>query len=110
QPILGYADLNGDRVLQASEIQLGDTAVYVGQTVPDYTLGLQSTVSLWNGALALSAGLLHDGGVAQKNETAYQLAPFSRGWNVPGTSLAEQVATADLSFSSTNAGSTDYNW
>jgi TonB-linked SusC/RagA family outer membrane protein len=104
KPVLGYADGNGNGVLERAEILVGDTAVYIGQTIPNYTANLHTTVSLWRGAVAVSAGFLYDNGLSQQNLVAQRLAPFSRGWNDPAASLAEQFATADLG--SGNA----YNW
>lgn len=108
KPILGYADANGNGVLESSEILVGDTTVYVGATLPNYTANLATTVSLWRGAVQVSGGFLYDDGLSQKNELVRQLAPFSAGWNVPGTSIAEQATVADLT---TGAFSySDYNW
>lgn len=101
KPVLGYADGNGDGILQASEVLLGDTMVYVGSTLPDYTAALHSTLSLFNGSLAVSVGLLYEDGMVQRNEVGRRLAPFSRGWNDPNATLEEQAAVFDL---------TDYMW
>jgi TonB-dependent SusC/RagA subfamily outer membrane receptor len=106
-PVLGYADANGDGILDLNtEILLGDTAVYVGQTLPNYTANLHTTVSLWRGAVAVSAGFLYEDGLSQENLVAEQLAPFSRGQNDPTASLAEQLATATLP----SPGGHAYNW
>jgi len=109
RPILGYADANGNGVLENAEIQLGDTLVYVGQQEPNYTANLHTTVSLWRGAMAVMAGFSYQDGLSQKNEVAQRLAPFSRGRNEPGVSLPEQIAVADL-ISATDYSTSDYNW
>jgi hypothetical protein len=106
RPILGYADANGNGALEPAEVQLGDTAVYVGATVPDYTAALSTTLSLGHGALTFDAELAHDAGVAQFNRPAQTLSRFTAGRQVPGTPLADQVRTIDLT---TNFFS-DYNW
>ena len=74
RPILGYADANGNGVLEDQEILVGDTAVYVGQTLPNYTAHLHTTVALWRGAVAVSAGFLYEDGLAQRNEVWQQLS------------------------------------
>jgi len=96
-PVLGYADVNGNGVLDEGEIVFGDTLVYVGGTLPEYTASIQSTVSLLRGVLSVTVGLMYEDGLTQRNEVAQQLAPFSRGWNDPRASLAEQVGVFDTS-------------
>lgn len=97
KPILGYADANGNGRLEPHEVILGDTAVYVGGTLPEYSASLHSTVSLFRGALSVSASLQFEDGMSQRNQVASQLAPFSRGWNDPSATFAEQLAVADPS-------------
>jgi len=111
RPILGYADADGDGVLTPSEIQLGDTAVYVGSTIPNYEAVFSTTVSLWHGAVTVNAIFDRQGGLAQRNEVARRLAIFSRGQQDPAASLAEQLAVANVDASvSMSMGNTDYNW
>ncbi len=102
KPILGYADADEDGVLETSEVLLGDTAVFVGGTLPDYTANLSTTVSLLRGAVSVSAGFLYEDGMTQRNEVAQQLSLFSRGWNDPTASIEEQAATVNAK--------TEYNW
>ncbi len=110
RPITGYADGNGDGVLQQREIQLGDTAVYVGSTAPNYEATFGTTVSLWHGAVAIDVNFSHQGGLSQRNETALRLAPFSAGRQLSGTPLQDQVATIDLTSRIGGAYWSDYNW
>lgn len=96
KPVLGYADANGDGVLDPSEVVLGDTLVYVGGTLPNYTASISTGVSLFRGTLAIDMGFQYESGMTQVNEMSRRLAPFSRGWNDPTASLSEQVAVFDL--------------
>ena len=57
---------------------------------------MHTTLSLLRGALNLSAVLLYEDGVTQFNEVARQLAVFSRGYNDPQASVAEQAAAMDI--------------
>ena len=102
KPILGYADADEDGVLEVSEVLLGDTAVYVGGTLPNYTANLSTTVSLLRGAVSVSAGFLYEDGMTQRNEVARSLSLFSRGWNDSTASIDEQAATI--------GANTEYNW
>jgi len=107
KPILGYADANGNGVLEREEIQVGDTAVYVGPTLPNYDATVSTTLSLWRGAVTVNAGFTYQDGFSQRNEVARQLATFSRGQQDPTAPLAEQAAMADLE---TGNLTTDYNY
>lgn len=102
QPITGYADANGDGLLQSTEIQLGDTAVYLGSTLPDFTSNASTTLSLLHGAVTVNAAFSHENGLTQYSQVAEHLALFSRGQQEPGAPLNEQARTATLS--------TLYNW
>ncbi len=65
RPIIAAADQNGDNALQPNEIILGDTAVYIGNSAPGYTSSLFSTMSLFGGALSVTAGFAYDAGGTQ---------------------------------------------
>jgi TonB-linked SusC/RagA family outer membrane protein len=92
KPIIGYADANGDGVLEPNEVLLGDTAVYVGNTLPDYQASASSTLSLLRSALVITADLNYAAGGMQRNETAVLLAKFSRAWNDPRSTIDQQAA------------------
>lgn len=55
-PIASYADANGDGILEQNEIIFG-TQEYMGAPYPKGEIVYGSTLSLWNGALRLSANL-----------------------------------------------------
>jgi TonB-linked SusC/RagA family outer membrane protein len=96
RPILGFSDANGDGVLQPSEVLLGDTNVYMGQTLPNYMATLATTASFFRGALAVTAGLTYEDGLAQHNDAAARLLPFSSALNDENASFAEQAAAARM--------------
>jgi len=93
--VLGYTDANGNGVLEEGEVLLGDTAVYVGSTLPKYTASLQNTFSLLRGLLSVSVSLLYEDGMTQFNEVKRRLAPFSWAWNDPSSTIEDQVAVFD---------------
>ena len=90
-PILGFADANGDGVIESSEIVYGDSTVYIGQPNPKGQLNLTSDVALLNGRLSVHATVAYQGGATQNNVGACRgvlaLLP-----NAPGTTLATQAA------------------
>lgn len=90
-PILGYADVNGDGIIEQHEILRGDTAVYVGGTLPTFTANLHTWVSLLRGSLSVSASFRYESGGTQANDVVDRLAEFSRSWNDPAVpSLTQQ--------------------
>jgi hypothetical protein len=103
--VVGYADANRNGLLEPDEVVLGDTAVYVGSTLPEYTATLHTVVSLFRGALSVSAGLLYEAGMSQENG-ARIMGAFSRGFNDPAfsaISLEEQLLSGRVVGHSTAA-------
>jgi len=94
-PVLGYDDVNGDGVLEEHEVVLGDTAVYVGATLPKYEMGLFSSLSLFRGALSVSAGLTYSDGLTQRND----VGGLRRGWWDPAApgAILDQLRFHDKS-------------
>jgi hypothetical protein len=70
RPILGYGDANGDGIIQASEIRLGDTAVYLGREDPGYTAGVATDLTLFQGRLSVHANFAHQSAYTQLNHAA----------------------------------------
>src|SRR5690606_4980585 len=66
-PVLGYADANGDGVLDQNEIVMGDTLVYVGGTLPNYMAALSTNFSILRGILAVNMGFEYQNGMTQSN-------------------------------------------
>jgi hypothetical protein len=104
RPILGYADANQNGVLDGGEVLIGDTAIFVGATAPNYTATLHSTLSLFRGAVSIIAGLSYEDGMTQRNDVLRTLAPFSSGRNDPDATLAEQAKSSSASALSTDFG------
>jgi TonB-linked SusC/RagA family outer membrane protein len=94
KPILGYGDANGNGVIEASEVLLGDTSVYLGQQMPNYIANLHTTLSLLRGRVTVGASLAYQDGMTQYNETARENQFFLRGSVDPNAPLGEQAAVA----------------
>lgn len=97
RPILGYHDLNGDGILVASEVIVGDTSVYLGPSLPQTELALNGGLGLLHGRVRLSGQLDYRGDFKQRNFTEYfrctsSAANNCEAVNVPGTPLSEQAA------------------
>jgi hypothetical protein len=95
RPILGYADVNGDGIIELSEIELGDSAVYLGAPYPKADMSLHQTLSLWSGRVSLGVGLDIRDHFTQYNGTITNCYVFCRGLVDPTASFAEQVVAQE---------------
>jgi hypothetical protein len=68
RPLVGYTDANADGVIEASEIRLGDSAVYLGSELPRTVLGINTSVSLFNGRLVAYTSIEYLNGMSQYNQ------------------------------------------
>ena len=69
RPILGFSDANKNGIIELSEIQIGDTAVYAGPSTPTKEFSFNTTVGLFRGQVRLLAQLDYKGGFKQYNLT-----------------------------------------
>lgn len=95
KPILGYSDRDGDGAIALSELLIGDTLVYVGAAEPDYTAGLQTTLSLFRRALTVTAGLQYHDDLTQQGAWG-RLGAFSPAYADPNAPLDAQAAIVGL--------------
>ena len=58
----GYADANGNGVIEPNEVQVSSGSVFGGSTIPTRTIGLVNTIGLLNDHLRLSALADYRGG------------------------------------------------
>lgn len=97
RPIVGYHDLNGDGILVASEVVVGDTAVFLGPSLPQTELALNGGLELFNNRIRISGQLDYRGDFKQRNFTEYFRCTSSAAnncdaVNVLGTPLSQQAA------------------
>jgi hypothetical protein len=92
RPILGYADANGDGIVENNEIRLGDTAVYLGRQDPIYTAALTSDLTLFHGRLGIHANVSRTGGYTQFNSASYSNGTFLSAANAIDATLGQQAA------------------
>jgi hypothetical protein len=102
KPILAYADLNQNHVIEREEVQLGDTLVYMGASEPNYEANLFNTFSFLRGALTVSAGFAYQAGLTQENMTmgGPGQVVYSPGVSDSTSSFAQQAAVAVMEESS----------
>jgi TonB-linked SusC/RagA family outer membrane protein len=66
--LVGYDDANHDGVIDASEIRLSDSAVYVGRGQPSKILGWQNSVAFWSGRVTVGANFTYENDATQEND------------------------------------------
>jgi hypothetical protein len=108
KPILSYGDANGNGIIEASEVKIGDTAVYLGESLPPRQLTVSNGISLFRERLRISSQFDYKGGHLGENFTEINrclTALACRGANDPSASLWEQArAVAASATSRTLAG------
>lgn len=71
RPILGYNDINGDGVLTAAEVFVGDTAVFLGYSNPRTEFTTNLGITLFNNRVRVGGQLDYRGDFKQFNLTDY---------------------------------------
>lgn len=104
RPILGFADANGDGILERGEIQIGDKLVYMGRLQPASVTAASSNLALFGGAIGISAGFSFNAGAMQVDQTARTNWVLARGLIDPTAPLIEQASV--LALDSTDYGLT----
>ncbi len=110
RPITGFADGNGNGIVELSEITVGDTAVFLGSPIPSREAALMSVIGLFGGRLRIQGQLDYQGGFVQYNSTE-EFRCISTGNNCralhdPSAPLVEQARAVSrrLHPSATTAG------
>lgn len=96
RPIVGYQDTNQDGLIESNEVQVGDSAVYMGNPMPDYKLALSPHLSFFRGRIGVDANFTYEHGATQLNEMAFDNQIFSQALNDPHAPLGEQAAVAAM--------------
>jgi hypothetical protein len=110
RPILGFSDVNGNGIIEPNELEIGDSVVYLGSSIPTRQLTFGSTLSLLDGRLRIATQFDYRGGftgnrVGELNRCGY----FSdcRAVNDPSTPLEEQARAVAANFGNSYAGYSD---
>jgi len=95
KPILGFSDRNEDGRITTDELLIGDTLVYMGVAIPDYTAGLHTSIGLFRRSLTVSASVEYQDDFTQEG-TFGKLGVFSPAYADPNSPLAAQAAMVGL--------------
>lgn len=99
KPILSFTDINGDGILTANEVVVGDSAVFLGRTAPKTEMTFNPGFDLFDRKVRLTASLDHKSGYVLKNSTERircQSRLNCRGIADPTAPLAEQARAVAL--------------
>ena len=104
RPIVGFADKDGDGVIEPNEIVYGDSLLYMGQPEPKYQFNLTSDLTLLDGHLSVHGTFAYQNRMTQINTGACSSRFFALLPNAPSSTLATQAAIA----ASGCSGSTEF--
>jgi hypothetical protein len=93
RPLTSYADVNGDGLIEPSEVHLADSTEYLGAPYPDYTLNLSTTVTLLSGRLSVNTAGSYTSGLTQINASSNL---FQSVVNDPTSSASAQAVVAAM--------------
>ena len=71
RPILGYRDLNGDHILTSAEVFVGDTAVFIGSSIPRTEMSTNLGLTFFNNRVRFGGQLDYRGDFFANNFTEY---------------------------------------
>lgn len=89
-PVAGYSDVDGDGVIERGEVQIGDSAVYLGAPYPNYTASIHNTVTLFS-RVTVGATFSYQNGLTQVNGLLAKSLPYSQVFNDTSSSQASQA-------------------
>jgi TonB-linked SusC/RagA family outer membrane protein len=108
RPVLSYADANGNGILEASEIKIGDTTVYMGTVIPTRQIAATSAVTLFQKRLRISTQFDYRGGHVIDNVAGLNRCFGSiincRAVNDPSAPLADQAGALALAQTFSSVG------
>jgi hypothetical protein len=110
-PLLGWADYDNNNYIDPEEVILGDSAVFVGPTMPKYTAYMGHYVGLLNNRLTVNANFAYSSG-----QSIYNYARLNRQ-NYESTHMEEpspanlaQQACISSSRTASDRPRTDWCW
>lgn len=98
RPIKSFADANGNGIIEASEVTVGDTAEFLGSSIPKTAISLNTGITLFHNKIRLGAQLDYRGDWKAYNLTerfrCVSIGFNCRDVNVPGAPLDKQARAA----------------
>ena len=91
KPIVAFADVDHDGIIESNEVLLGDSMVYIGAPAPKFQANMSTNLTFLNGRLSATATFSMVNGATQTNGGSLAQAYFQFA-NAPNTSLTTQAA------------------
>ncbi len=113
RPILGFEDANGDGLITAGEVSVGDSAIFAGRALPNKEASLNSAVTLLNGRIRIGTQFDYRGGHVIDNAIeSFRCTPIlnCRGLNDATAPLEEQARAAAVLNEATEWGYFEPAW
>ncbi len=66
KPVVGYADANGNGLIDGNEVLIGDSSVYLGQQEIGLNMTFGTTMSLFQGVVSINAYFDYQNGMTQR--------------------------------------------
>ncbi len=108
RPIVGYEDRDGDGVIIADEIRVGDSLTYIGPSGSKYDLSIMNSVGFLQDRIRLNANFQYVNGLVQFNQFRSQNWMQLGMVQVPGAASLKEQAYVIASMVRPN--STDYGF
>ncbi len=98
RPLLAYNDDNQDGIISYDEILVGDSAVFLGTSLPKYEMFMSNNVGFWNGRVLFSTAFSFSHNMTQTNSVTLNQCVVERCPDalLPGTSLASQALSQTM--------------
>jgi TonB-linked SusC/RagA family outer membrane protein len=97
RPVTAYFDQNDNGIIDPTEIQVGDTAIFLGPSLPNYEAAIYTSVSLFRRRVTVQAGFDYQDGLTQINRTILTNQAFARAANDATAPMGQQAAVVALS-------------
>jgi hypothetical protein len=110
--IVAYADANHNGVLELSEIQISDSAVYLGQGLPSSQYAIHSDLSFFNNRLTFGISMDGQNKMTQLNESEFnRCTKFAcRGMVDTTASLMQQAIALSFMYNTQSAFYETVSW
>jgi hypothetical protein len=102
RPILGYTDPGPSGRIKAADIVVGDSAIYMGQEIPNFNLPFSTTITTLRGQLSVNATFEYQDGLTQDAIGTQTL--LTNLYLNPNSTLGQQAAALAASCYVTHTG------
>ncbi|HKI94054.1 MAG TPA: SusC/RagA family TonB-linked outer membrane protein [Gemmatimonadales bacterium] len=110
RPITGYQDANGDGIITANEVTVGDTAVFLGSSIPKTEITGNIGFGFFHGAVQLSGQLDYRGDYKVENLTDYFRCASGAAYNCQAVNDPKAPLKAQANAVAASTGADGYTY